>query len=191
MLPLSYQGTLPPTNEVMAAAMVKGNDFRIFVSNVDVPHPNSDLTKMHFDPPVQLQVTLPAAWITQNPYSWSYLRYSESPVDNVFAQIKTDYEQQPPTNIIAPQFAQCSVCFSSPLTMAAATETTTALNVLATKWSNYVGIMQNSLKWKGVTSVDQSGQLNIDTNSVTHEFSQNGNVITFTLGADEMLVLKP
>jgi len=57
--------------------------------------------------------------------------------------------------------------------------------------SNYVGIMQNSLKWKRVAGIDQSGQLNIDTNGVTHDFSQNGNVITVTLGADEMLVLKP
>jgi hypothetical protein len=107
-------------------------------------------------------------------------------------QIKTDYEQQP--NVIAPQFAQCSVCFTSPLTMAAPTDTTTALSVLAANWtkgSNYVGIMQNSLRWKGVTGFDPSGQLNIDTNGVTHEFSQNGNVITVTLGADEMLVLKP
>jgi hypothetical protein len=193
MLPVSYQGTLPPTNEVMAVAVVKGNDFRIFVSDVDVPDTNSDLTKMQFDPPVRLHVTLPAAWITQNPYSWSYLRYSESTVDNVFAQIKTDYEQQPNV-IIAPQFAQCSVCFTSPLTMAAPKNTAAALNVLAANWtkgSNYVGIMQNSLKWKGVTSVDQSGQLNIDTNGVIHELSQNGNVITVTLGADEMLVLKP
>lgn len=190
MLPVSYKGTLPPANEVMAAAMVKGNDFRVFISNFDLPSPNSDLTKMHFDPAVQLQVTLPAAWITQNPYSWTYLRNSESPADNVFAQIKTDYEQEP--NVILSQFAQCSVCFSSPLTMAA--DTVTAQNILTANWtdgSNYVGIMQNSLKWKGVTSVNQSGQLNIDSNGVTHDFNQNGNVITVTVGADEMLVLKP
>jgi len=57
--------------------------------------------------------------------------------------------------------------------------------------SNYVGIMQNSLKWRGVTSVNQSGQLNIDSNGITHDFSQNVNVITVTVGPDEMLVLKP
>jgi hypothetical protein len=46
-------------------------------------------------------------------------------------------------------------------------------------------------KWKRVTGVDQSGQLKIDTNGLTHDFSQNGNVITVTPGADEMLFLKP
>ena len=190
MLPVSYSGTLPPANEIMAVAMVKGNDFRVFISNFDLPTPNSDLTKMQFDPPVPLQITLPAAWISANPYPWNYLRYSESPVDNVFAQIKSDYEEQ--SSVILPQFAQCSVCFSSPLTMA--TDTTTALNILTLNWtdkSNYVGIMQNSLKWRGVTSVNQSGQLNIDSNGITHDFSQNVNVITVTVGPDEMLVLKP
>jgi hypothetical protein len=190
MLPVSYNGTLPPANEVMAVAMVKGNGFRIFISNFDLPNPNSDLAKMHFDPPVRIQTTLPAAWITENPYSWSYLRYSESPVDNVYAQIKADFEQQ--QNVVDPQFAQCAVCFTSPLTMAA--ETTKAQSILAANWtkrSNYVGIMQNSLKWRGVTSVNQSGQLNIDANGVTHDFSQNGSVITVTVGADEMLVLQP
>jgi hypothetical protein len=190
MLPVSYHGTLPPTNEVMAVAMVKENDFRVFISNFDLPTPSSDLSKMQFDPPVQLQVSLPAAWISTNPYSWSYLRYSESPVDNVFAQIKIDYEQQP--NVILSQFAQCSVCFSSPLTMAS--NTTTARNILTANWtsgSDYVGIMQNSLKWRSVTSVNQSGRLNIDTNGVTHDFKQNGNLIMVAVGADEMLVLKP
>jgi hypothetical protein len=190
MLPVSYHGTLPPTNEVVAVAMVKGNNFRVFISNFDLPTPNSDLNKMHFDPPVHLQVRLPAPWISANPFSWSYLRYSESPVDNVFAQIKIDYEQQP--NVILSQFAQCSVCFSSPLTMAS--NATTAQNILTANWatgSNYVGIMQNSLKWKGVTNVDQSGQLNLDTNGVIHDFKQDGNLITVTVGPDEMLVLMP
>lgn len=191
MLPLSSNGTLTPRNEVMAVGMVTGNDFRIFISNFDLPSRNKDLTKMQFDPPVELQVTLPAVWVTEHP-SWSYLRYSESPVDNVYAQIKADFGP----NILTSQFAQCSVCFTSPLTMvsSADTDTGTAREILAANWtsgSNYVGIMQNGLKWRGVTSFDTSGQLNIDSNGVTHDFSQSGNVITVTLGANEMLVLKP
>jgi hypothetical protein len=34
-------------------------------------------------------------------------------------------------------------------------------------------------------------RLNIETNGITHEFSQSENVLTVTLAAGEMLVLKP
>ena len=60
-----------------------------------------------------------------------------------------------------------------------------------TNGSNYVGIMQNGLKWRGVKSMNNSGQLNIDSNGVTHNFGLNGNVITVTVGPNEMLVLQP
>jgi hypothetical protein len=69
-----------------------------------------------------------------------------------------------------------------------------AREILAANWtngSNYADIMQNGLKWRGAMFVDKSGQLNIDGNGVTHIFSQSGNVITVTIGANEMLVLKP
>jgi len=189
MLPVSYNGKLPPNNEVMAVAMVKGNDFRVFISDFDLPKPNPDLSKMHFDPPVQLKITLPAALTSPNPYSWNYLRYSESPVDNVFAQLKSDFATK---QILIPQFAECSVCFTSPLIMTA--DPAKARKIIAANWthrSNYVGIMQSSLKWKEITGIDQSGDLDIDANGVTHHFSQDGNAITVTVGADEMLVLKP
>jgi hypothetical protein len=189
MLPVMSNGAFPANNEVMAVAMVNGDNFWIFVSNSDIPNRSSDLTKMQFDPPVQLQITLPAAWVTGH-QSWNYLRYSESPVDNVFAQIKTDFG----ANVLTAQFAQCAVCFTSPMTMATIAEAATTRGILAANWtsgSNYVGIMQNGLKWRGVKSVDNSGQLNIDSNGVTHSFNQIGNVIAVTVGPNEMLVLQP
>ena len=63
MLPVMSNGAFPANNEVMAVAMVNGDNFWIFVSNSDIPNRSSDLTKMQFDPPVQLQITLPAAWV--------------------------------------------------------------------------------------------------------------------------------
>jgi hypothetical protein len=75
-----------------------------------------------------------------------------------------------------------------------AADTTAAQNILAANWtegSNYVGIMQNSLKWRSVTSLNPSGQLNIDSNGLTHDLRRNGNVLTVTVGPDEMLVPKP
>jgi hypothetical protein len=189
MLPVTPKGALPANNEVMAVGIVDGDNFWVFVSNFDLPVRNKDLTQMQFDPPIQLQITLPAAWVTGHP-SWNYLRYSESPVDNVFAQIKTDFG----ANVLTSQFAQCSVCFASPMTMATIAEAATAREILAANFTNgrnYVGIMQNGLKWRGVHSAGNSGQLNIDSNGLTHNFSQSGNVITVTVGANEMLVLRP
>jgi hypothetical protein len=187
MLPVSTNGALPANNEVIAVAIVNGDNFWIFISNFDLPNRSSDLTKMQFDPPVQLEITLPAAWVTGHP-AWNYLRYSESSVDNVFAQIKADFGP----DVLTTPFAKCSVCFTSPLTMSSDTKMTR--EILGANWtsgSNYVGIMQNSLKWRGVKTADNSGRLNIDNNRVTHNFSQSGNVITVTVGANEMLVVKP
>jgi hypothetical protein len=184
---VSSNGPVPANNEVMAVAVIKGDNFWIFISNFDLPNRSSDLTKMRFDPPVQLEITLPAAWVTGHP-SWNYLRYSESPVDNVFAQIKADFGP----DVLTTPFAKCSVCFTSPLTMSS--DTKMAREILGANWttgSNYVGLMQNSLKWRGVKTVGNSGRLNIDNNGITHNFSQSGNVITVTVGANEMLVVKP
>jgi hypothetical protein len=171
----------------MAVATVNGDNFWIFISNFDLPNRSSDLTKIQFDPPVQLQITLSAAWVTGQ-RSWNYLRYSESPVDNVFAQIKVDFG----SDVLTRPFGKCSVCFTSPLTMSS--DTKTAREILGANWttgSNYIDIMQNSLRWRGVKTVDNSGRLDIDNNGVTHNFRQSGNVITVTIGPNELLVVKP
>ncbi len=89
-------------------------------------------------------------------------------MDNVFAQIKADLGP----NVLTSQFAQCSFCFTSPLTKSSPSDTVTAREI-----SRRIG--------------QKSGQLNIDSNGVTHNFRQSGNVITVTVGPNEMLVVKP
>ena len=186
MLPVST-GALPTGNEVMAVAMVEGNNFQIIVSNVDVVGVNSNLTMMQPDAPTQLTITIPTSWIGTT--NWSYLRYSSAVVDNVFAQIKRDFAN---ASILETNFSQCAVCFSDPLSMA--TDATAARAILTNNWtssSNYVQTMQNSLKWNLVTSLNAANQLKIDQNGVTHAFSQSGGTLRVTIGANEMLVLKP
>ena len=120
------------------------------------------------------------------------MRYSSSAVDNVYAQIKTDFANAQPQSILDPRFAQCGICYSDPLTMA--TDANAAQTILKSNWassSNYVNTMQNALKWNLVTSVNGSHQLNIDQNGVTHAFTQSGGTLNVTLGSNEMLVLKP
>jgi hypothetical protein len=189
MLPVTT-GNLPVGNEVMAVALVEGNSFKLIISNVDVITPNSNLTLMQPDAPTQLSITIPNSWLGTT--SWSYLRYSSAPVDNVFAQIKSDYSNAQPQSILAPNFSQCAVCFSDPMSMT--TDAAAAQTILQNNWtssSNYVQIMQNSLKWNQVTSVNAANQLNIDQNGVIHAFSQNGATVSVTVGPNEMLVLNP
>lgn len=189
MLPVST-GALPVGNEVMAVAMVEGNNFQIIVSNVDVVAVNSNLTLMQADAPTQLTITIPTSWLGTT--NWSYLRYSSAMVDNVFAQIKRDFANAQPESILETNFSQCVVCFSDPMSMA--TDATAARTILTNNWtssSNYVQTMQNSLKWNLVTSMNAANQLNIDQNGVTHAFSQSGGILSVTIGANEMLVLKP
>jgi hypothetical protein len=51
---------------------------------------------------------------------------------------------------------------------------------------------EDQKKWPYThTTFYKNIDLDIDANGVTHHFSQDGNVITITVGADEMLVLKP
>ena len=189
MLPVST-GALPVGNEVMAVAMVEGNNFQIIVSNVDVVAVNSNLTLMQADAPTQLTITIPTSWLGTT--NWSYLRYSSAMVDNVFAQIKRDFANAQPESILWTNFSQCVVCFSDPMSMA--TDATAARTILTNNWtssSNYVQTMQNSLKWNLVTSMNAANQLNIDQNGVTHAFSQSGGILSVTIGTNEMLVLKP
>ncbi len=189
MLPVST-GTLPAGNEVMAVAMVEGNSFQIIVSNVDVVASNTNLTLMQPDAPTQLTITIPESWLGTT--NWSYLRYSSAVVDNVFAQMKRDFANAQPQSILDANFSQCAVCFSDPLSMA--TDAAVARTILMNNWtssSNYVQTMQNTLKWNLVASVNAAKQLNIDQNGVTHAFSQNGGTLKVTVGANEMLVLKP
>jgi hypothetical protein len=137
-----------------------------------------------------LTITVPTSWLGTT--NWSYLRYSSAMVDNVFAQIKRDFANAQPQSILETNFSQCAVCFSDPMSMA--TDATAARTILTNNWtssSNYAQTMQNSLKWNLVTSVNAENQLNIDQNGVTHAFSQSGGILGVTIGANEMLVLKP
>lgn len=189
MLPVTT-GNLPPGNEVMAVALVEGDNFQIIVSNVDVVAPSANLASLQPDPPTPVTVTIPTAWLGST--NWNYLRYSPSVVDNVYAQIKADFANAQPQSILDPKFAQCAICFSDPFAMA--TDLTAAQSILTNNWtssSNYVQTMQNTLKWNSVTSVNSSNQLNIDQNGITHAFSQIGGTLNVTLGANEMLVLNP
>jgi hypothetical protein len=186
LLPVSA-GNLSAGNEVMAVALVEGNSFQIIVSNVDVVPVNSNLASLQPDAPITLSITVPTGWVVGT--NWNYLRYSSALVDNVFAQIKRDYAN---AGILDPNFAQCAICFSDPITMT--TNQTAARALLVNNWtsaSNYVQTMQNTLKWNPVTSLNSAKQLNIDQNGVTHSFSQSGGTVTVTIGANEMLVLNP
>jgi hypothetical protein len=76
--------------------------------------------------------------------------------------------------------------------MSMATDTTAAQAILKynrASSSNYVQIMQGTLKWKLVTSLNAANQLSIDQNGVTHAFVSSGATIEVTIGANEMLVL--
>ena len=189
MLPVT-SGSLPAGNEVMAIAMVEANSFQIIVSNTDVVAINSNLALMQPHAPIPISITIPASWLGTT--SWSYLRYSQAMVDNVFAHIKRDFANATPQSILEPNFAQCAVCFSDPLSMA--TDDAAARTILMNNWttgSNYVQTMQNALKWNTVTSLNAANKLNIDQNGVVHAFSQNGRTLNVTVGPNEMLVLKP
>jgi hypothetical protein len=75
-----------------------------------------------------------------------------------------------------------------------ATDAAAAGTLLLNNWtagSNYVRTMQNTLRWNPVSSVNDSGELNIDQNGVTHAFRQVGATLNVTIGPNEMLVLKP
>ena len=96
---------LPAGNELMAVAIVEGNGFQIVLSNTDVVAVNANLALMQPDPPVPLSITLPAAWPAVS--GWSYLRYSQAAVDNVFAQAKSDLANASPA-ILDPDFAACA-----------------------------------------------------------------------------------
>ena len=186
MLPVT-SGSLPAGNEVMAIAMVEGNSLQIIVSNTDVVATNSNLALMQPHAPIPISITIPASWLGTT--SWSYLRYSQAMVDNVFAHIKKDFAN---AGILDPHFAECAICFSDPLSMA--TDAAAARTILMNNWttgSNYVQTMQNALKWNAVTSVNAADQLNIDQNGVVHAFSQSGGTLNVTVGPNEMLVLKP
>jgi hypothetical protein len=189
MLPVTT-GSLPVGNEVMAIALVEGDTFQIIVSNADVVGVDSNLTAMQPHVPTPLSISLPTSWPKTT--TWSYLRYSSAMVDNVFAQIKRDFASATPQSILESHFAQCAVCFSDPLSMA--TDAAAARAILLNNWtagSNYVRTMQNTLRWNPVTSLNDSNQLNIDQNGVTHAFSQVGGTLNVTIGPNEMLVLRP
>jgi hypothetical protein len=189
MLPVTTS-SLPAGNEVMAIAMVEGNSFQIILSNTDIVATNSNLNLMQPHAPIRMSITIPAPWLGTT--SWSYLRYSQATIDNVFALIKRDFANASPQSILEPKFAQCVVCFSDPLSMA--TDDAAARTILMNNWtagSNYVQTMQNALKWNNVASLNAANTLNIDQNGVVHAFSQTGRTISVTVGPNEMLVLKP
>ena len=187
----------PKTAEIMAVAMVEGNNVEIVVSNIDLT-PGDSSTQVTFQ--------VPLSWLgNANSQTWSYLRNSESKVDNVYAQLEEDFLNN---NILANDFKSFSACFATPMDlstsicfanpMAMTTSQSTAATVIYNNWKAYQSIMQSTLFWRPITSVAANGSLNIDQNGVTHSFNQtNGNIspttatITVTVGPSEMLVLKP
>jgi hypothetical protein len=172
-------GASSSTSEVMAVALVNGDSATVIVSNFDLTAGAA---------PTRLRFSLPSSLVPGvNGASWKYLRYSQSPVDNVFALVKQDLSD---ANILDSKFAACSNCFADPLGMA--TDRDAALQVLSCNWmrgSNYVATMQSNLKWKAANPDS------LDANSVRHNLTivrhNDFEQVEVTLAPNEMLVLAP
>jgi hypothetical protein len=166
------------TSEVMAVALQKGNCTNLIVSNFDLTAGASP-TRFKFSLPLSLAPGGDAP-------TWRYLRYSQSPVDNVFAQVKQDFAN---IGILDSNFAACSNCFADPLAMVPPDDAGHAQQLLLKNWGNYVTTMQNNLRWK----IADPGSL--DANGVQHDLTlvphQDSVEIAVTLAPNEMLVLSP
>jgi hypothetical protein len=167
------------TSEVMAVALAKAASTQLIVSNFDIA-PGAAPSRIRFSVPLSLPVT-------SNVPSWQYLRYSQAPVDNVFAKVKQDFANY---EILDSKFAACHNCFADPVAMA--TDRNTALEVLAKNWtchSNYVATMQNNLKWKNI------GPESLDANGIRHNLTvtpgSGSAEVEVTLAPNEMLILLP
>ena len=164
------------TSEVMAVALVKRNSTRLMVSNFDLKSPAVP-TRILFSLPLSLAPSV-------NAVSWQYLRYSQAPVDNVFARVKEDFAN---AGILDSNFAACGNCFADPLGMT--TNANAALELLAKNWtggSNYVATMENNLKWR------YASPESLDANGIHHNLTvipHNSAVeVEVTLAPNEMLI---
>ena len=169
------------TSEVMAVALVKGGSTQLIVSNFDLA---ADAV------PTRIRFSLP---LSPGPggdaTSWQYLRYSQAPVDNVFARVKQDYAK---VNILDSNFAACPNCFADPLSMVNPRDTSAALELLANNWkkgSNYVAAMQSNLRWRTASPEF------LDANGIRHNLTvipDKGSLeVAVTVAPNEMLVLLP
>jgi hypothetical protein len=169
------------TSEIMAVALAKAKSTQLIVSNFDLAAEAAP-TRIRFSIPPSFPAAL-------NVPSWQYLRYSQAPVDNVFAKIKQDFAT---ARILDSNFATCQNCFADPLGMAIAADHKTALAVLAKNWtrySDYVATMQNNLKWKNASPES------LDANGIRHNLTvtpcSGSEEVEVTLAPNEMLILLP
>lgn len=168
-LPTAKTGSI--SSEPKATAMWKDGATTFVLSNFDLGAAAA---------PARIQVKIPDdLFAAGRPGKFRYLRYSLSPIDNVFAAIKADLDS---AGLLSERFKNCALCYGPPASMQ--TDYRAMLSLVEKNWPKYQAIMKGNLKWR---SADDGS---LDQNGVAHKLVQSGSILTVTLRPDEMLILK-